>query len=436
MSKTATPRNPAPPPGDRPAGPRAGPGGRRCRDGRRGHLAPSFVRRTGGRRDPHRRGPRRHPRHLRRRGPDRGPAALPLGERAPHPDPAGGDRARLAVPQRRVALRPPARGDRTAAAGQPLPPRRRDHPRGGPRRARRHRGRDPRHLVARPRRELRPLGGCQHGRDPPEGIQPLRHGHRREPGPRQRGRPQQQRVEPPQRTHAGHVDQPRVQPREQQRRHQGHRLRHAPVLCARRPLGRWRQPVEGQPGRLDLQRRGPHEPVPPPAGSRRGVRRVVARAAQRLGAAVLGRGELQRRHLHARPRTRRAIPAAPGRNARGAVRAGRADRGPLRTRAEPQPDRAAGVLRAGPDHVVADRLRAGQAGLDREHRAVRRPDQPGLRAVRRPPAHHLGPDHRPVLGARSAGSGPARRPSTTCRRTTSAGCSTPRPRATCSPART
>lgn len=39
-------------------------------------------------------------------------------------------------------------------------------------------------------------------------------------------------------------------------------------------------------------------------------------------------------------------------------------------------------------------------------------------------------------GARSAGSGPARRPSTTCRRTTSAGCSTPRPRATCSPART
>ena len=141
-----------------------------------------------------RQGPHRQPADLRHHRPPGRLPAVPVGQRAAYPDPARGDRAGAVVQVGRPRLGAKDRGDRTVAAGQPLPLRRAVQADGLSRRRGRRRRADARYLVAGPGRQGQSFRRRQRDRTADPGIQPAGHRHVDEFGPIQRCRSVEQRV--------------------------------------------------------------------------------------------------------------------------------------------------------------------------------------------------------------------------------------------------
>ena len=369
-------------------------------------AAAQLCRTRGGGRDD-RRDSHLQPGHLRYRGPEGRQVALSLGERLAHQNARRRHRTCAAVQERRARGGEPDRRERTGAAQHTLSVRREPAPGGVPRRRGRHRRGDARHLDAGAGHQRQPLGRRQFERHQAAGIQPAGQRHRRELRTLQQRRSLRQRIPDLQRPGFRGLDVAELQPGAQQRRQTPGGNGCPTFLRAGHTLGGRRHCRQGRPHRSGLQRRQRGEPVPPQAEPGRGVRRLVAGPDRRLGAALFHRCELAERRLCTRARAGCTGAAAAGRKAGGAVLSLRADRGPLRKAAEPQPDRAPGILCARPGHDAAAGPGGHRPGFEPRCVALRRLGVARLRAGARTHADRLGRDFRPVH--RRAGASPTPR---------------------------
>ena len=144
--------------------------------------------------------------------------ALPMGERAAHPDARQRHRERPAVQTRGPGLGGGDRRDRTSAARGALSLRRADPPGGLPGRRRRHRGGDARQLVAHPGPQCRPGRRRKYERHPAARIQLPRDRNDARHRPFQRRRSLQQPAAGVERPCVRQPDRSDPEPGQQQRR--------------------------------------------------------------------------------------------------------------------------------------------------------------------------------------------------------------------------